>query len=106
MEMYLHSIVTTAIKLSLLQDVKMVLEKEPFTCKGPSLENRGSSSSSSELMFKLKPLQRRKMKEACLFSQIHIFVLTASHYCFGKTIITIFTKCKKSIKKTQYDETK
>lgn len=24
-------------------------------CKGPSLENRGSSSSSSELMFKLKP---------------------------------------------------
>lgn len=64
-----------------------VLEKELFTCRGPSLEKRGSSSSSREFMFKLKPLQERtarKTKGASLFSQllhrkiIIIFIYTAT----------------------------
>lgn len=59
-----------------------VLEKEFFTCRGPSLEKRGSSSSSRELMFKLKPLQERKARKtkgASLFSQLF----------YRKIIITI-----------------
>lgn len=59
-----------------------VLEKEFFTCRGPSLEKRGSSSSSREFMFKLKPLQERKARKtkgASLFSQL----------LYRKIIITI-----------------
>lgn len=47
-----------------------------FTCRGPSLENRGSSSSSREFIFKLKPLQKRKRQKQQLSQRSEVQMKT------------------------------